>query len=195
MSETGLHPRTIQHPCRSVTLLLLVALPLAVALSELGCLANAAPRGANESIAAASPVIEDSRALLARQVAAWNRGDLEGFLDDYFRGAELSFASARGLRRGWDDVRDRYRESYGDRAAMGTLALEILEARDLGENHALIVGTWRLERERDRPHGIFSIVLARTNDGMKIIHDHTSVDASLARTPDIPPDGTTPSSP
>jgi uncharacterized protein (TIGR02246 family) len=65
--------------------------------------------------------------VLERQVQAWNRGDLEGFTSVYAEDA--AFVSPTGLTRGRPAVLDRYRKRYPDKAAMGTLSLEVIENR------------------------------------------------------------------
>ncbi len=44
----------------------------------------------------------------------------------------------------------------------------------LGADAALILGHWELEREKDRPGGIFTLVVRRFPEGWRIVHDHTS---------------------
>jgi ketosteroid isomerase-like protein len=116
-------------------------------------------------------------AVLERQRAAWNRGDLDGFMEGYAATPELIFTSGGAIRRGFDEARDRYRRRYGsDRAGMGQLELEILGVQPVGADGAVVLGRWRL---RGTPHlggGVFSVVLERRPEGWRIIHDHTSSD-------------------
>ncbi len=114
------------------------------------------------------------RALLEEQRTAWNRGDIEGFVDGYERSAQLSFAGADGVTRGWADLLTRYQRRYPDIAAMGELKFDLFEVRPLAKSAALVIGEWRLMRESDSPGGIFSLIVEHQMDGWKVIHDHTS---------------------
>lgn len=114
------------------------------------------------------------RAVLAAQQEAWNQADVEAFMDGYWRSEELSFSGSSGVSRGWEGVRARYKKSYPNRAAMGTLEFSNLEIRLLGPDAALVLGKWHLKREKDEPGGVFSLVWQRFPEGWKIIHDHTS---------------------
>lgn len=67
------------------------------------------------------------RALLEEQVAAWNRGDLEGFTSAYADAA--LFVSPSGMREGREEVLARYRKSYPDARAMGKLTLDVERIR------------------------------------------------------------------
>lgn len=114
------------------------------------------------------------RQLLQRQVEAWNRGDLERFMEGYVHSDSLRFASGARVRRGWTATLERYRKSYPDRAAMGTLTFDQLDVRVLSPQWATVFGAWRLERENDAPHGLFTLLLKRRAGRWRIVHDHTS---------------------
>lgn len=126
------------------------------------------------AVAAAPSVETDVRAVLDAQVAAWNRGDIESFMTGYWRSEKLTFAGANGVTRGWQGLIERYRRNYPDRKAMGTLSFSEIEITPLGRDAALILGHWQLDREADRPGGVFSLVARKTPEGWRIIHDHTS---------------------
>ena len=113
--------------------------------------------------------------VLATQQRAWNEGNVDTFLEGYWRSEELTFSGNHGIARGWNGVRDHYRKSYSDRAAMGKLDFSSLEYRELGPDAALVLGHWHLAREKGDVGGVFSVVFQHFSEGWKIIHDHTSV--------------------
>jgi len=117
-------------------------------------------------------------ALLAEQAAAWNRGDLDGFMAGYERSEALVFTSGAQIRRGWQTTRDRYEERYGsgDGSDMGQLAFEILDVRALGGDGAVVLGRWTLSATPQAGTGVFSLATVRTPEGWRIVHDHTSAD-------------------
>ena len=112
--------------------------------------------------------------MLEAQAEDWNRGDIAAFMQSYWRSPELTFAGSSGVERGWEGVLARYKRVYPDRTAMGLLTFSGLEITPLGKDAALVLGHWRLEREKDHPNGVFTLVLRRFPDGWRIIHDHTS---------------------
>ncbi|MDX1548711.1 MAG: SgcJ/EcaC family oxidoreductase [Rhodothermales bacterium] len=114
------------------------------------------------------------RAVLDRQVAAWNAGDVEGFMDGYARSDSLRFASGGSVQTGWQTTLDRYRRSYPDRAAMGTLSFDLREIRVLSPRYALVFGAWRLDRVADQPSGLFTLLFEKRAEGWRVVHDHTS---------------------
>ncbi len=128
---------------------------------------------------AASPPAADTeaasiRAVLAGQSAAWNRGDIDGFMQGYWNSEQLRFASGDSVTYGWAAANQRYHAHYPDRAAMGALEFSDLDVELLAPDAAIVFGRWALQREHDRPHGLFTLVLRKTPDGWKISRDHTS---------------------
>ncbi len=144
---------------------------LCLAVAFLLCPAIAICSSAKQSSAG-----EGVRKVLEMQSNAWNRGDLDEFLTGYLPSDETSYVSSGAEVRGIEALRDRYLKKYGDkRETMGKLSFSELKVQSLGRTNALCVGHWQLQR-MDKPTvgGIFSLVLARTNSGWKIMHDHTS---------------------
>ena len=121
-----------------------------------------------------APVISEIRDVLRAQQEAWNRGDIDGFMNGYARAETTVFVSGDEVRRGWQTVRDRYLSKYNDRAKMGTLTFSDLEIEQLGPDSAVALGRWELKRENDNPHGRFTLIFRKTPDGWRIVHDHTS---------------------
>jgi uncharacterized protein (TIGR02246 family) len=114
------------------------------------------------------------RTVLDAQRDAWNRGDIEGYMDGYARSADITFVSGDTITRGWQTVHDRYKKNYDSREKMGTLTFSDLETRVLSNDAAVTIGRWHLQRTGDEPHGRFTLVFRRTRQGWRIVHDHTS---------------------
>jgi ketosteroid isomerase-like protein len=114
------------------------------------------------------------RSVLQAQQDAWNRGDIDGFMNGYARSASTVFISEDTIRRGWQTVRDRYRKKYSSRAKMGRLMFSDLEITLLSSDSAVAYGRWKLKRANDQPHGRFTLIIKRLSEGWRIVHDHTS---------------------
>ena len=114
------------------------------------------------------------RAVLDAQRDAWNRGDIEGYMDGYDRSPDTVFVSGDRINRGWQMVLDRYRKSYDSREKMGVLTFSDVEITVLSKDAALVLGRWHLKRANDEPHGTFTLLFRKTKTGWKIVHDHTS---------------------
>jgi ketosteroid isomerase-like protein len=114
------------------------------------------------------------QSVLHDQQDAWNRGDVEAFMNGYAHSRSTVFISEDTVTRGWETVRDRYRKKYSDRASMGRLTFSDLQITSLSPDAAVVLGHWELERAEDRPHGRFTLIFKRLPEGWRIVHDHTS---------------------
>jgi ketosteroid isomerase-like protein len=117
------------------------------------------------------------RKVLEDQVKAWNKGDLNGFMEGYWNSPELSFFSGGKKTRGWQATLDRYRKKYqGEGKEMGKLAFKDLNITPLGPGHALVRGGWELTLTKGRAGGLFTVIFTNTSGSWRIIHDHTSAE-------------------
>ena len=121
--------------------------------------------------------LPELRALFDAQQLAWNAGDIDAFMEGYWNSDSLRFASSSGEILGFDALLARYLRQYPDRAAMGTLTFDIRAIAPLGNRHALVFGAYTLEREHDRPTGLYTVIAEYAEGRWRLIHDHTSADA------------------
>jgi ketosteroid isomerase-like protein len=114
--------------------------------------------------------------VLLAQENAWNKGDLAGYVSGFKDSPDTLFITHQ-IFRGFAGLLDEYKHDYPSRAAMGTLAFSDLEVHPLDENFAVVTGRYRLERsKRDggNTEGLFSLVFENTDNGWKIVVDHTT---------------------
>jgi beta-aspartyl-peptidase (threonine type) len=115
------------------------------------------------------------RAVLDAQVAAWNKGDLPGFMEGYWKSPELTFYSGNKVTRGWDATLERYQKRYqGEGREMGKLAFRDLEIQVFGAEHAVVRGRFVLTLKKDTAEGLFTLVVRKIEGKWRIVHDHTS---------------------
>jgi ketosteroid isomerase-like protein len=114
--------------------------------------------------------------VLLAQENAWNKGDLAGYVNGFKDSPDTLFITHQ-IFRGFAGLLDEYKHDYPSRAAMGTLAFSDLEVHPLDENFAVVTGKYRLERSKKdggNAEGIFSLVFENTDNGWKIVVDHTT---------------------
>src|SRR5690349_7267856 len=122
------------------------------------------------------------RQAMAAQQAAWNRGDVEAFMQTYKDAPDTTFVGI-AVRKGYRTILESYRRHYATRAQMGRLTYSDLDVRLLpGEGgevrYAVVTGRFHLDRsahgEAAQDDGIYSLLWEKTAGGWKIILDHTS---------------------
>ena len=115
------------------------------------------------------------RQMLDDQVAAWNKGDLDGFMAGYWNSPELTFISGKDLTRGYEATLERYRKKYqAEGKEMGKLAFTDVVVTPLGPDAALVTGKWELTLSKDKVGGRYTLVVRKLPAGWRIVHDHTS---------------------
>jgi uncharacterized protein (TIGR02246 family) len=114
-------------------------------------------------------------ALLERQDQAWNRGDLDGFLQPYDDSGKLVFIGSTGAIRNRGQLKEKYEKKYKVGGAdFGKLTFSELQVEDLGDGIARAWGRWQVEQNDTKASGWFSLILMKTAEGWRIIHDHSS---------------------
>lgn len=114
------------------------------------------------------------RKLLAVQTEAWNRGDLEGFMQTYWKSDSLMFIGKNGIQWGWQATLDNYRKGYPDTAAMGKLSFDILVVKKLSPDYFYVVGKWMLGRTIGDLSGHYNLLLRKIKGRWVIVADHSS---------------------
>ena len=157
-------------PTMRSRMLLACALMLSLAVAAGGA-QKAGKRQATREAATTKEIL----AVLDKQVAAWNRHDLEGFMAGYRNSETLSFYSGGTKTSGWNTTLERYRNRYQSAGhEMGHLEFTELEVETLGPDSAFVRGRWNLKTTTGEQGGLFTLIFRRFGDGWKIIHDHTS---------------------
>lgn len=119
-------------------------------------------------------IAQNIRTVMNDQAAAWNKGDLEGFMFGYWNSDQLVFVSGDKITRGWQATLDNYKKSYDSRAKMGTLSFTDLDVTVFSKDAGSVLGSWSLAREKDTPKGKFTLLFRKIKGKWSIVHDHTS---------------------
>jgi ketosteroid isomerase-like protein len=111
---------------------------------------------------------------LQNQADCWNRGDIDKFMNDYWKSDELLFIGKSGVTYGWDNTLKNYKLRYPTTKEMGRLKFEIVELNRLSEELFFMVGKWHLTREIGDVSGHFSLIWKKIDGDWVIIADHSS---------------------
>ena len=126
------------------------------------------------AVSAQSKAISEIKALLAKQNAAWNKGDIAGFMEGYWNNDSLMFIGKSGIKYGWKNTLDNYKKGYPDTASMGKLKFELIEFKKLSTENYFVVGKWFLTRTIGNIDGVFTLVIKKIKNKWLIIADHSS---------------------
>lgn len=120
----------------------------------------------------------ETEKLLQKQIEAWNEGNLEKFMETYWKSEKLAFVGSRGPTYGWQATLDNYKKGYPDKKTMGHLNFKILDISKIDRNSVFVIGRFELTREVGDVAGHFTLVIQKKKGEWRIISDHSSAIAN-----------------
>ena len=111
--------------------------------------------------------------VMKEQMAAWNAGDMDRYMNTYWRSDSLMFIG-REIEVGWNYVLKNYKRAYPDTASMGKLDFEIVKMKRLSVLYYSVVGKWQLKRSAGDQNGAFTLLFKKIKNKWVIIQDHSS---------------------
>lgn len=114
------------------------------------------------------------RKILAEQTASWNQGNLEDFMQGYWKNDSLMFIGSNGVTYGWQNTLNNYKKNYGNPDKMGKLAFTLLKVERLSADYFFVVGRWQLTRNAGNIGGHYDLIFRKIDGKWVIISDHSS---------------------
>ena len=112
--------------------------------------------------------------ILDQQTASWNKGDLNAFMQTYWKSDSLVFVGKNGVTYGWQNTLDNYKKGYPDKAAMGQLQFTIIRIEPLSSQVYNVIGKWHLTRTIGNLQGHYTLLIKKINGKWLIVQDHSS---------------------
>ena len=109
-----------------------------------------------------------------RSVEAWNRHDLDAYLDGFWRSDSLILVVEGETVRGWDLLSKALHTGYPNPAEMGNLTLDRVQVQMLSSDLALAL-TWdTVSFPKKKEFGTSTIVMKKLPEGWRVAVMHTS---------------------
>jgi ketosteroid isomerase-like protein len=108
------------------------------------------------------------------QTTAWNNGDIDTYMETYWKSDSLMFIGKNGPTYGWEKTRSNYKKNYPDTATMGKLSCELIQMKRLSVMYYSVVGRWYLKRSIGDIGGAFTLLFKKIKGKWVIIQDHSS---------------------
>ena len=114
--------------------------------------------------------------LMNNQLTSWNNGDIDAYMDFYWKSDSLQFIGSKGITYGWDTTLINYKKAYSTVEEMGTLTFENLNCKNFKNDSYLVNGKWHLKRNKNLKdkEGYYTLIWKKINGQWKIIYDHSS---------------------
>lgn len=114
------------------------------------------------------------RKVLAKQNAAWNRGDIDAFMVGYWENDSLMFIGKSGVTYGYKNTLANYKKNYPDTTVMGKLTFTLIHVEQLSSEYIHVIGNYYLTRTIGDASGHFTLVFKKIKRTWVIISDHSS---------------------
>jgi len=118
--------------------------------------------------------IDNIKFVLHQQQSCWNNGDIDGFMEGYWKSEDLEFISENGITKGWDNTLNRYKKAYPTSEKMGKLEFKLGDVDIKNDSIATLNGKWELIRKTDNPKGSFILTFQKIDSNWIIIKDYTT---------------------
>jgi len=112
--------------------------------------------------------------VLENQRIDWNKGDVEAYMQGYWKSDSLLFVGKSGPTYGWQKTLENYKKGYPDKSAMGFLTFGIKKVELIAKDQAFVLGSWNVKREKDELKGYFTLLLRKIEGVWKVVVDHSS---------------------
>ena len=114
------------------------------------------------------------RNVMDSQVKAWNIGDIDAFMQTYWKSDSVLFVGSSGPAYGWQTTLEHYKKAYPDTAAMGRLSFNLIQLKPLSAEYYFVFGQWHLKRTVGDIGGYFTLLFRKIDGRWLIVDDHSS---------------------
>ncbi|CAN5405934.1 DUF4440 domain-containing protein [soil metagenome] len=114
------------------------------------------------------------REILDTQRKAWNDGDIEKFMEAYWKNDSLVYIGKNGVTYGYQNTLRKYKTNYPTRDKMGVLQFTIIQLRPLSPGYYYMIGKWHLDRKDGNAEGNFTLLFKEIDGKWVIVADHSS---------------------
>jgi hypothetical protein len=113
---------------------------------------------------------------MQEQEDCWNKGDLDCFMQHYWKSDSLKFIGKSGVNYGWQTTLDNYKKGYPSKEKMGKLEFTNKSIEFIGKETIFVVGEWKLARADSLGDlgGYYSLIWKKKNEEWVIVADHSS---------------------
>ena len=126
------------------------------------------------SVSAQNKDEQSIRSILKSQTIEWNKGNIDAFMEGYWKNDSLMFIGQSGVTYGYNNTLKNYKKNYPDDATMGKLNFNIIKVQPLSSDTYFVLGKWMLSRSIGNISGHYTLIFRKINQQWVIVSDHSS---------------------
>ena len=117
--------------------------------------------------------IEEIKKALHQSADDWSNGNLEGYMNVYWKSEDLQFIGGKGITYGWKQTLENYKKGYPTKEDTGKLTFKVLSVDFLAKDLYSLIGEYYLQRPTGNANGIYNLIFKKIDEKWVIIIDHT----------------------
>ena len=126
------------------------------------------------SVSAQNKDEQSIRSILKSQTIEWNKGNIDAFMEGYWKNDSLMFIGQSGVTYGYNNTLKNYKKNYPDNASMGKLNFNIIKVQPLSYDTYFVLGKWMLTRSIGNISGHYTLIFRKISQQWVIVSDHSS---------------------
>jgi uncharacterized protein (TIGR02246 family) len=111
---------------------------------------------------------------MMKMVDAWNRHDLDGYLDGFLRSDDILLVVEGETVRGWDLLSKALHAGYPNPQEMGTLTVDRVQVQMLAPDLGFVLASYTIVFPKKKEFGTDTIVMKKVAEGWREMISHTS---------------------
>ncbi|MBV9876497.1 MAG: SgcJ/EcaC family oxidoreductase [Verrucomicrobia bacterium] len=127
-----------------------------------------------EKVAGAADPEKEIYNQLMRMADAWNRHDIDAYLDGFLHSDDLVVVVEGETVRGWDLLSKAYHAGYPNPQEMGTLTIDRVQVQMLSPDLGFVLGSYTVSFPKKKSFGTDTIIMKKVSEGWREVISHTS---------------------
>ncbi|HXM03003.1 MAG TPA: SgcJ/EcaC family oxidoreductase [Chthoniobacterales bacterium] len=111
---------------------------------------------------------------LMRMADAWNRHDIDAYLDGFLHSDDVVVVVEGETVRGWDLLSRAYHSGYPNPQEMGTLTVDRVQVQMLAPDLGFVLSSYTISFPKKKEFGTDTIVMKKVSAGWREMMSHTS---------------------
>ncbi len=111
---------------------------------------------------------------LTRMVDAWNRHDVDGYLDGFLHSDDVVVVVEGETVRGWDLLSRAYHSGYPNPQEMGTVTVDRAQVQMLAPDLGFVLSSYTVSFPKKKEFGTDTIIMKKVSAGWREMISHTS---------------------
>lgn len=111
---------------------------------------------------------------MMKMVDAWNRHDLDAYLDGFLRSDDILLVVEGETIRGWDLLSKAFHSGYPNPQEMGTVTVDRMQVQMLAPDLGFVLIWYSVVFPKKKQFGTDTVIVKKVSEGWREMISHTS---------------------